>query len=89
MTDNEDTPDVYELAEQSSRSRLHGFWKEDEDTLQPVPKALIEGVRRRAKATLDTYAKLRWMVLEDWDRWQFEAEVLGTTKVNINDRKSL
>lgn len=53
---------------------LDGFWREPSNTLSPTPKALRFGVGSRAKRYLDVMGGIRYLVIEDWDQWRFEAE---------------
>ena len=55
---------------------LAGFWKEEHNGLLPTPDAHKAGVGRRARQYLHTMSHIRWMVIEDWDSWRFEAEKL-------------
>lgn len=75
MTGNiEGAEDIYSIAEAQEARWLAGFWDERHNTLSPVPEELMPGVAQRAKRYLDILSKTKWMVIEEWDQWMFEAE---------------
>ena len=73
MTDH---VDILAEAEAISLPWLNGFWREEHNALSPIPEQYTAGVRDRAKRHLDVLAKYRWLVIEEWDQWMFEAEAL-------------
>ena len=66
--------DIAAIGERDALPYLNGFWNERSNVLAPVPKALRRGVGERSKQYLDVLSKMKWLVIEEWDDWRFEAE---------------
>lgn len=76
MNEEEKGVDVTSAAERSSRSWLHGFWKEENNILAHIDGEYRRGVASRSHEYLERLARNRWMLIEEWDQWRFEAEAL-------------
>ena len=84
MREHYGVPDTATLAEGSALPYLHGFWNEDHNI--PGSPQLVEGdpeqfardrraAAARSRRRLDVYAQTRWMLIEEWDRWEFQPEI--------------
>lgn len=63
--------DVHEAVEKlTGQSWLHGFWREEHNTTD----SRDPGMGARAHQYLERMSNLRWMVIEDWDKWRFQSE---------------
>lgn len=81
--------DIAALAEGATLPWLHGFWDENHNI--PGPPALVQGDAARFESDclaaaarsierLNRYAGIRWMMLAEWDRWDFTPEIWRTRK---------